>query len=57
LLGLHECRVDTDEDMLLVRMGLPGAPDDLAHAVYKKGEVTVPVVAVAGGRVPRVGLV
>jgi hypothetical protein len=36
LLGSHECRVDTDEDMLLVRMGLPGAADDLAHAAYKK---------------------
>jgi hypothetical protein len=35
LLGLHGCRDDTDEDMLLVRMGLPGAADDLAHAVYK----------------------
>ena len=28
--------VDTDEDMLLVRMGLPGAADDLAYTVYKK---------------------
>jgi hypothetical protein len=28
--GLYECRDDTDEDMLLVRMGLPGAADDLA---------------------------
>lgn len=36
LLGLYECRDDTDEDMLLVRMGLPGAADDLAHTVYKK---------------------
>jgi hypothetical protein len=35
LLGLHGCREDTDEDMLLVRMGLPGAADDLARAVYK----------------------
>ena len=35
LLGLYECREDTDEDMLLVRMGLPGAADDLARAVYK----------------------
>lgn len=36
LLGLYECRDDTDETMLLVRMGLPGAVDDLAHTVYKK---------------------
>ena len=36
LLGLYECRDDTDKDMLLVRMGLPGAVDDLAQAVYKK---------------------
>ena len=36
LLGLYECRDDTDEDMLLVRMGLPGAADDLAHTVYMK---------------------
>ena len=36
LLGLYECREDTDEDMLLVRMGLPGAADDLARTVYKK---------------------
>jgi hypothetical protein len=36
LLGLCECRADTDEDMLLARMGLPGAADDLAHTVYKK---------------------
>ena len=35
LLGLHGCRDDTDEDMLLVRMDLPGAADDLARAVYK----------------------
>ena len=35
LLGLYECRDDTDADMLLVRMGLPGAADDLAHMVYK----------------------
>ena len=34
LLGLYECREDTDEDMLLVRMGLPGAADDLARIVY-----------------------
>ena len=34
LLGLYECREATDEDMLLVRMGLPGAADDLARIVY-----------------------
>lgn len=33
---MYECRDDTDEDMRLVRMGLPGAADDLAHKVYKK---------------------
>jgi hypothetical protein len=36
LLGLYECRDDADKDMLLVRMGLPGAADDLAHAVFKR---------------------
>ena len=36
LLGLHACRDDIDEDMLLVRMGLPGAADDLARTVYDK---------------------
>jgi hypothetical protein len=36
LLGLYECREDTDEDMLLVRMGLPGAADDLARTVYAR---------------------
>lgn len=36
LLGLYECRDDTDEDMLLVQMGLHGAADDLARTVYKK---------------------
>ena len=36
LLGLYECRDDTDEDMLLVRMGLPGAADELARTVYSK---------------------
>jgi hypothetical protein len=36
LLGLYECRGDTDEDMLLVRMGLPDAADDLARTVYGK---------------------
>lgn len=34
LLGLYECRDDTDEDMLLVRMGLPGAADELARTAY-----------------------
>jgi len=34
--GLYECRGDTHEDMLLVRMGLPGAADDLARTIYKK---------------------
>ena len=38
LLGLYECREDTDEDMLLVRMGLPGAAGDLARIVYAKVE-------------------
>ena len=33
LLGLYECRDDTDEDMPLVRLGLPGAADDLARTV------------------------
>ena len=36
MLGLYECRSDTDEDMVLVRMGLPGAADDLARTVYEK---------------------
>jgi hypothetical protein len=36
LLGLYECRDDSDENMLLVRMGLPGAADDLARTVYEK---------------------
>ena len=36
LLGLYECRDDTDKDTLLVQMGLPGAVDDLARTVYKK---------------------
>ena len=36
LLGLYECRDDTDEDMLLVRMGLPSAADDLARTVHRK---------------------
>ncbi len=36
LSGLYGCREDTEEDMLLVRMGLPGAADELARVVYKK---------------------
>lgn len=43
MLGLYECREDTDENMLLVRMGVPvvrmgvpGAADDLARTVYDK---------------------
>lgn len=36
MLGLYECREDTGWDMLLVRMGLPGAADDLARTVYEK---------------------
>ncbi len=36
MLGLYECREDTDKDMLLVRMGLPASADDLARAVYNK---------------------
>ena len=36
LSALYGCREDTEEDMLLVRMGLPGAADDLACMVYKK---------------------
>jgi hypothetical protein len=36
LFGLYECRADTDAATLLVRMGLPGAADDLACMVYRK---------------------
>jgi hypothetical protein len=36
LLELYRCREDTEEDMLLVRMGLPGTADDLARMVYMK---------------------
>jgi hypothetical protein len=32
----RRCRDDTDEDMLLVQMGLPGAAGDLARTVYEK---------------------
>ena len=39
---------------LSVRMGLPGAADDLARTVYAKVKSSAPVVAVAGGRVSRV---
>ena len=38
LFGLYECREDTDEDLLLVRVGLPGAADDLARIVYAKAK-------------------
>src|SRR6266480_5260519 len=53
LSGLYGCREDTKEDMLLVRMGLPGAADDRARMVYEKVK-PLQLVAVAGGRVPRV---
>ncbi len=36
MIGLYECREDTDEDMPLVRMGLPAAADELARTVYEK---------------------
>lgn len=36
MLGLYQCRDDTDENMLLVRMGLPDAADDLARTVHEK---------------------
>jgi hypothetical protein len=36
LSGLYGCREDTEEDMLLVLLGLPGTADDLARMVYKK---------------------
>ena len=36
LFALYECRADTGAAMLLVRMGLPGAADDLARTVYRK---------------------
>lgn len=39
---------------LSVRMGLPGAADDLARTVYAKVKSSAPVVAVAGGRLSRV---
>jgi hypothetical protein len=38
LLGLHECRSDTDGDTLLVWMGLPGAADDLARTACRKAK-------------------
>ena len=49
MLGLYECREDTDENMLLVRMGLPGAADNLAANGVRQGEAAAPVVAAAGG--------
>jgi hypothetical protein len=36
MLGLYECRADTEGDMLLLRTGLPGAADDLARMVFEK---------------------
>jgi len=36
LLGLYECREDTDPAMILVRAGLPGAVDETARMVYRK---------------------
>lgn len=36
LLGIYDCREDDDEDMLLVRMGLPAAADDLARTVHRQ---------------------
>lgn len=36
LLGIYECREDAGEDMLLVRMGLPAAADDLARTVHRQ---------------------
>lgn len=33
MLGVYECREDTGEDMLVVRVGLPGAADGLARTV------------------------
>ena len=36
MLGLYDCREDTDGEMLLVRLGLPGAADDLARTVHEK---------------------
>jgi hypothetical protein len=57
LLGLYECRDNTDEDMLLVRMGLPGVGRRPRTNGVQEGEVTALVVAVAGGRVPRVDVV
>jgi hypothetical protein len=57
LLGLYECREDTNEDMPLVRMGLPGAADDLARTVYAKVKslhLSLPSLA---DECPRVGVV
>jgi hypothetical protein len=36
LLGLHQCRDDNDQDLLLVRLGLPGTVDELARTVYTR---------------------
>ena len=35
LLGLYECREETNDDMILTHAGLPDAVDDLARTVYK----------------------
>ena len=53
LFGLYECREDTDEDLLLVRIGLPGAADDLARIVYAKVKplhLSLPSLADTEGR-------
>lgn len=47
MLGLYECREDTDEDMLLVRLGLPGAADDPARTVYKVGSLHLSLPSLA----------
>jgi hypothetical protein len=57
LFGLHECREDTNEDLLLVRIDLPGAADDLARSVYAKVKplhLSLPSLA---DEWPRVGVV
>ena len=49
LFGLYECR----EDLLLVRIGLPGAADDLARIVYAKVKplhLSLPSLADTEGR-------
>jgi hypothetical protein len=35
LLGLYECREETNDDMILTHAGLPDAVDDLARTVYQ----------------------